>query len=72
MPNCVMVSAWTFRRGCSFRIKSCVNLVWPIRSRERMVSSLLVLLASRFLSEEALSGGACFEHFHPTIVAIFL
>ena len=36
--------------GSSFRIKSCVNLVCPIRSRERMVSSFLVLLASRFLS----------------------
>ena len=38
--------------GSSFRMKEWVNLVCPMRSRVRVVSSLLILLGSIFLSFE--------------------
>ena len=39
-----------FGGDSSFRMKEWVNLVCPMRSRARVVSSLLVLLGSSFLS----------------------
>ena len=41
---------WHFEGGSSLRIKEWVSWVCPMRSRVRVVSSLLVLLGSSFLS----------------------
>ena len=51
----VLASTWTFWGGSSLRIKEWVRRVCPMRSRVRLVSSLLVLLKSLYSEAYELS-----------------
>ena len=61
-----------FSGGSCFSMKKWVNLMWPMYSQIKLVSSLLVLLGSGFLLEWVVFDKACCGYFNSIAVAISL